>query len=264
MHEMALAVVSHLADMKRRFDIVFVKAEFEAQGMTPDELKLLDIIANRAGLKIALKVGGVEAVTDLNLALDIGVGGIIFPMAETPFALQKALDAANLYLSPSQRKALHLAVNVETITSYMNLEGILKVGKEGGLDAVTLGRVDMVGSLGLDRTHVNSDKIYEIAEDMCRKVKKAGFDMTIGGSIEVESYDFIRRLAEAKILDRFETRMVVFESDLVRDKGNFERAIRMAHKFELLWSECLADKYTRLAQGHLKRSAMLKTRIGAE
>lgn len=262
MHELERAVANHLLDMKKRFDVVCVKAEFEAQGMSPEELVLLVLIANYADLKVALKVGGVEAVTDLNLALGIGVGGIIFPMAETPFALKKALDAAKKYLSPSQRKALHLAVNVETITSYENLDGILAKGKVGGLDAVTLGRVDMVDSLGLDRTYANSDQIYTIAEDMCRRVKKAGFDMTVGGAIEVESYDFIRRLVAAKVLDRFETRMIVFKAELVRDKVNFERAIRMAHKFELLWSEFLANKYASLAKSHLDRSAMLKRRIG--
>jgi 2-keto-3-deoxy-L-rhamnonate aldolase RhmA len=264
MHEKALAVVKHLVEMKELFDVVCVKAEFEAQGMTPDELKLLDIIANRAGLKVALKVGGVEAVTDLNLALDIGVGGIIFPMAETPFALKKALDAANKYLSPSQRKALHLAVNVETETACLNLTQILEVGKANGLDAVTVGRVDLVGSLGLGRDAINSERIYKMALQVCMRTKMAGLEVTIGGGIEVESYDFINRLVMAQVLDRFETRMIVFKAELVRDKGNFERAIRMAHKFELLWSEFLADKYTSLAKSHLDRSAMLKKRIGEE
>lgn len=264
MHELEQVVADHLADMKKRFDVVCVKAEFEAQGMHPDELKRLDEIANAVGLTIALKVGGAEAVTDLKLALQIGVGGIIFPMVETPFALQKALDAAKKYLSPSERNSLHLAANIETITSYQNLDGILKVGKIGGLEAVTLGRVDMVGSLGFDRTHVNSDQIYTIAEDVCRRVTAAGLDMTVGGSIEVESYDFIRRLVDQSILERFETRMIVFDADLVRNKSNYEHAIRMAHEFELRWSEWWEHKYFQLAKEHQNRSVMLKKRIGKE
>lgn len=264
MHEMEQAVAKHLADMKKRFDVVCVKAEFEAQGMSPDELMRLFAIVNSVGLTIALKVGGAEAVTDIGLALKVGVGGIIFPMVETPFALQKALEAAKEFISPGERRSLHLAVNVETETAYHNLTKILEVGRKRGLDAVTLGRVDMVGSLGLSRAEINSSRIYTIAHEICSQVKAVGFDMTMGGGIEVESYDFIRRLVQDKILDRFETRMIVFKADVVRDKGTFERAIRMAHKFELLWSECWEYKYRQLADQHGKRREMLKKRVGEE
>jgi imidazole glycerol phosphate synthase subunit HisF len=92
--------------LKNKFGVFEIKAEYENEGSRQTELMRLKDIAEKTSLPIIVKIGGVEAVTDIYNALSIGVRGIIAPMAETAFASSKFLNAIDMFVQRIIRKIL--------------------------------------------------------------------------------------------------------------------------------------------------------------
>ena len=108
-------------------------------------LRLIDV-ARRADLKVALKIGGCEAVRDLLESKQFGVEYIIAPMVETPYALQKFILAKNAAYTLDQQQDTDFLFNIETITAFNNIDEIMKVAQSpGGVQGGVFGRVDFLG-----------------------------------------------------------------------------------------------------------------------
>lgn len=251
-----------LKEMKISLGVLGTKAEFEAEGTRFSELLRLKDLSVKADVKVSLKVGGPEDIWGILQARQIGVDEIVAPMVENAYSLSKFLDAIKKHVPEDEKEDVVIAVNVETINAFNDIDNILKIGKENGLESVTVGRVDLVGSMGLGRKDINSDRIFEITKSICQKAKAVGMRTVIGGGIEKASYFFIEKLFSHNLLDRFETRKIIFNANVAIYA--FDEAVLTAHRFELLWLENKQNFYNSILAEDASRIPMLKKRVEGE
>lgn len=245
---------------KNEYGYVAVKAEFEAEGTRTDELLRLVEIARKADVRLALKIGGCEAMKDLMEAKQIGVDYIVAPMVETPYALWKFIDAKNKVFSQDEQQDTDFLVNLETITAYRNLEEYIKMAtRPGGIDGIVFGRVDFVMSMGLNgRQDINRDDVTQMVKDTAAACKLAGLDMVVGGGIAAEAVPALKQVQNIH-LTRFETRKVLFSGESI-NQANMDAALQDAILFELLWLENKRDYYGAIHREDEKRIEMLSAR----
>jgi len=249
-----------MLDMLRKgrecFGVVAVKAEFEAEGTRPDELLRLLELACRADLKVALKIGGCEAVSDLHASKLYGADYIIAPMVETAYALSKFVDARNKTYGDEAGDTEFL-INLETDTALANLEDMLPLAM-AELDGLVFGRVDFTMSRGLPRSAINHRQITDSVLLAAHVCADNDLQLVVGGSVAVEAAPALREIRRVR-LDRFETRKVVFDGAAV-ETSDFEAAIANAVAFELAWLENKRDYYLSIADEDLPRIRMIEER----
>jgi hypothetical protein len=260
MNSVEYQMLEVLKELKEKYGVFEIKAEFEAEGSRIEEMMRLKDVTSRAELPIILKIGGVEAVTDIYNAITIGVKGVIAPMAETAFAVSKFLNAIETFVADDNRDDVDFAINIETITAYDNLDQMLALQNIGLLHGITIGRVDFVGSMGGDRCIVDSDNIYDYCHTIFSKAREKGMKTGLGGAISTGSIGFIKKLHAEGLVDKFETRKVVFKSDTILSDP--EKAILKAVEFELLWLKSKRRYYHRIKSEDEHRIEMLEKRLG--
>jgi hypothetical protein len=253
----------HMLDaLKRgrdRYGVVAVKAEFEAEGTRPDELLRLLELAQRADLRVALKIGGCEAVTDLLSTHIYGVDYVIAPMVETPYALTKYIEAKTRTHGEAPGRTQFL-FNLETQTTLENLDAMLPVAG-GQVDGIVFGRVDFTLSRGMARGAVNDRAITDAGMQIARACAAHDLELVVGGSVAVDSIPALREFRAVR-LDRFETRKVIFDGSMADDPA-LEAGLANAVDFELAWLQNKRDYYARIAREDQVRIAMLEKRAAA-
>lgn len=258
MNELERRMVDQLIDLRENHHVIGVKAEFEAEGTRLEEaLRLKDVIST-AGLGLTLKVGGCEALRDMYEARVIGVERIVGPMVESPWALHKFILAMRMAYPEGERDQVQFCVNIETVTGVANFASMLEQETAADLDGIVLGRVDLSGSMGLTRNDINTDAVYEVTETVFEHAKSRNLECALGGGVSADSLPFMRRLP-AGLLDRYETRKVIFASPdgLGPDA---DKGILKAVGFELMWLKNKRDFYGRIHQEDAARIQMLETR----
>jgi hypothetical protein len=245
-----------LKELKSDCNVIAIKAEFEAEGSRTDELVKLNEIVFRADMDIYIKIGGCEAVRDLDQCRILGATGIMAPMIETPFAMEKFIGAINKVYSVEEQAGINFIFNAETFTCYQNIDAILAVKGIETMHSIAVGRVDLTGSLGYGRDMINSVKIYDMTLEFLQKAKAKGIMAGIGGGISIESIPFIKRLGSN--LEKFETRKVVFKND---KEFNIEKGLVLAMEFEILYLKNKQALYMHMATEDVSRIAMMEKRF---
>jgi len=259
MNATELKMVSTLQELKSVYAVSGVKAEFEAEGTRTDELMRLKEICLAAGVSLTLKIGGCEAVRDMYDARAIGVDYLVGPMVETPFALQKYLRAVDSVFPGDERKRIEFLINVETERAAKNFDDMLKLPEIKKLNGIVMGRVDLVGSMGLDRKSVNSDRVFEITVGLLKKAKARGMSCVVGGAIATDALPFLRAIPEG-LIDRYETRKICFLCPQALG-DDAEKGILKAVSFELLWLQNKRSYYRAISEEDDRRITMLEERV---
>lgn len=240
-----------------QFGVVAVKAEFEAEGTRPDEFLRLLEMTHRADLKVALKIGGCEAVSDLLSSKLYGVDYIIAPMVETPYALSKFIDAKNKTHGDAGGHETEFLFNLETETTLQKLDEMVPVAKQG-VDGIVFGRVDFTLSRGMPRSAINDRSITDAVLKVARVCADSDLELVVGGSVSVDAIDALREIESVR-LDRFETRKVIFDGAAIKEDWIAD-GIANAVEFELAWLKNKRDYYQHIASEDQSRITMMEAR----
>ena len=233
-----------------------LKTSFEDEGNSFIEIINLRYLTAKHGLKLLVKIGGAEANSDIKMVEDLKCDGLVVPMVETPYAIKKFNNStAHLH------NKIDLGINLETITAHENIDNILEKCDFTNIYAITIGRVDLIGSIGKSRSEINDDFMFKIVYNTFSKIrlKYPKIKLYLGGSINENSYDFINRLYQKNLLDYVETRYIAFSCKKLLE--NYYECIYYANIFETQYLDYLNKKYRLLADKSLKRKIMIDSRI---
>lgn len=244
-----------LRELKNQYNVLAIKAEFEAEGSRTDELVKLNEIVFRADMDLFIKIGGCEAVRDLDQCRLLGASGIMAPMIETPFAMKKFVSAAQKVYG-NEVQDIEWIINAETKTCQDNFDEILEAGKDI-LDTISIGRVDLSASMGLSRDYINGKEIFDASVEFATKAKKAGIVVGFGGGISFDAIPFIQEMKG--LADKFETRKVVFKYE--DNAKRLREGILLAMEFETLYLQNKCAFYDRMANEDRQRMEMLSCRL---
>lgn len=254
MSEIKERMIYILHELKSEYGVIAVKAEFEAEGSRLDELIMLNEVVYRADLDVYIKIGGCEAVRDLDQCKLLGASGIMAPMIETPFAMRKFKNAAKKVYNDCL-ESIEWIINTETKTCKDNLLDIIEEAK-GFINTISIGRVDLSSSMGLTRDEINSDIMLETSREFAMKAKEKGIAVGIGGGISMDAIDFLLKIKE--YIDRFETRKIVFR--MSENKQKLKKGLLLAMEFEMLYLKNKCNFYESMAREDRDRLKMLENR----
>lgn len=252
-------ILQKLKRMRDDWGVIAVKAEFEAEGTRSDELLRLSELVFKSDLKLALKIGGCEAIRDLIDSKDFGADFIIAPMIETPYALSKFIQSIHRIYTDKHNECPKFLFNLETLTAYENKDLIFDLAKENKIDGCVFGRVDFARSIQADRLQANDKKITEFVKEVAILSKQNGLDFVMGGGISIEAIPILLEVASLH-LSRFETRKLIFEKSVL-DHPKFDQGLRFAVDFELSWLQHKKKHYEHIMHEDDKRIEMLAARL---
>jgi hypothetical protein len=230
-----------------------IKISYEDEGALLSEMITMRYLTSVVGLGLSIKIGGCEAKRDIVDCIDIGCDSIVAPMIESSFALKKFLNSLKQYGYIGK-----IGFNLETINAYKCLDDLSCEFNK--FDFVTVGRVDFVGSLNKNRNYVNTNEMYNIVENIFQKAREKETKCYLGGAISIESNEFIGKLIKNNLLDKFETRYVIFDVSKI-EFNKLDELLYIANVFELEWLKYVNKKYNLLANKDIQRIQMIEERV---
>ena len=239
--------------LKEEYDLQGIKAEFETEGSSFRDLVRLRRISDKLDVPLFLKIGGVEALRDIKDSLELGVDGLIAPMVESPFGLEKFILAVN---SIYKNKPIHRSINVEAQGAVDQIVEILSLAK-GRIDNVTVGRTDLSSSYFNPNITPDSEFVFKLLMDLGKKTLDSNLTMTVGGSMSKKTVDFFHQNKNEwkKLIFRLETRKVILPFETMMQKNAIKEALRF-EKLYILSKKEISDLFMESETSRLTRLTM--------
>lgn len=245
----------------KKLGVTGVKQSTEDEGSSFDDILLMRKITKKVGVSLNVKIGGCEAKNDIFFCKRTKVDGIVAPMVESRYALQKFVQCAG------ESKKNLLFMNFETNLAIKNLQKILSSESFKYIDGIIIGRSDLAGSMNKRKDYVNSKKIFQIAENCYKQiVKKVNrkIILKMGGSITPVSKIFIAKLYKKKLLNFVETRNIEIKLSN-KSLKDLDKIILKAFEFEIELLKIRVKKIQKidplLAKEYKKRIFEMNNRI---
>lgn len=217
-------LLSQLLILRDEYGCEGIKSEFENEASDFTDLVFLRYITAKAGLKLYIKLGGVEAFTDLKMCIDLIADGIIIPMVESEFALTKSQNMIRDIFGDDTHD-FDVIVNIETKTAQENMDEILKK-MDKSVKGITIGRSDLSYSYGMEGQQ-DSEFITKKVDEIVEKAKiYKNFIITIGGGISNKTFQ--NQYLIDKIVPKLsciETRNVILDSSCINNQESLKHAL---------------------------------------
>lgn len=236
--------------LKNKYSCVGIKTSFEDEGANSMDIVKLRSLASECGIKLAIKIGGCEAKTDIRTAVDLCADSLVGPMIESKYALEK-------YVNATKHLDITRGVNLETHTALNNIDQLLSVQ---GIDYFVIGRVDLIGSMGQSRDDIESEDNQYIIERALSKIKNTNKTAYMGGALSKDTKTFVKKMYSKGLLDYIETRFIIMKlnSELF---DVWDEAIQTSHEFELKWTQYLTERALLLNNNLSNRLNLIKSRV---
>jgi hypothetical protein len=227
-------LVNLLKDLKSR-GLLNIKAEYEAEGSTDEEIFFLKELCDSAGLGVHVKIGGVEAKRDFRRCLIIGVEGIIAPMVENEFCASKFIG---MFKSDEEFYGekiwdVHRSINIETKYAIPEIDKIIeRVGDQ--IHNITIGRTDLSASYFDDRIKQDAEEVTKAVKKVLLSIhsSKKNIIMTVGGGVTSKTIKPL--LSDSFLVEniqaietrkcRVDTKKIIEDPSIIDDILEFEMA----------------------------------------
>lgn len=240
-----------LKELRDDYGCTALKFETEAEGVSFEDIRYyMNLALGQMAIKV--KIGGVDARNDIRELLKIGVKGIIAPMVESPYGLKNFITALTEIASPEQYKYISKGFNVETITTYHQIDDIFALPEIKQIDKISIGRSDLSSSMGMKP---DDEPVMKIVKEVTEKAHQIGLAVSVGGGI---TPDNARRISEQIKPESINTRNLGFDLSRVRDPG---LSIQKALEFEIALLEHRSKQAKAAFDSLQKRVAVLRERM---
>ncbi len=232
-----------------------IKISLEDEGLTFDQATKIACLTHQQQIPLNIKIGGAEAISDMRFAKSIECKGCVAPMIESSYALYKFISS--VYKNSFDFK--NLFVNIESKQAYHNIKDILNSSDASHLYGVVLGRTDFIQSFGYTKSNVDSDECFDMAVEIFTLAKKKGLKTIMGGNLNINSFDFIKKLYDTNLLDYIETRNVKIKLSY-GFLDNFKENLSNMLEFESEWLTYKYDSLIQISKDDKKRLDSIKLR----